>query len=99
MSTKRIIIAVLASIVCGWGIWQTTRVGLARTLEEYAARGRRDNVATSIQTIARVTDPQAAADRAVALLPQDAEAYSAQGDVFQSVSDYQRARDAYARAV
>ncbi len=99
MTTKRIIIAVLSSVLCGWGIWQTSRVGLARTLEEYAARGRRDNVAVSVQTIARVTEPQAAADRAVALSPGDAEAYSAQGDVFQSVADYPHARDAYARAV
>jgi hypothetical protein len=99
VTAKRIIIAVLASVLCGWGIWQTTHVGLARTLDEYAARGRRDNVAAWVQTIAQVTEPQAAADRAVALSPHDAEAYSVQGDVFQSVGDFGRARDAYARAV
>jgi len=99
MTTKRIIIAVLASGLCGWGIWQTARGGLARTLDEYAARGRRDNVAAWVQTIAHVTDPKAAADRAVALLPNDAETYSALGDVCQSIADYRQAREAFARAV
>ncbi len=99
MTTKRIIIAVLASVLCGWGIWQTSRVGLARTLDEYAARGRRDNVAVWALSIAQVNDPKAGVDRAVALLPQDAEPYSALGDVCQSLEDYPQARDAFARAV
>lgn len=99
MTTKRITIAVLASVLCGWGIWQTARVGLARTLDEYATKGRRDNVAEWALTIARVNDPWAAADRAVALLPGDAEAHSARGDVLQSIEDYPQAQDEFTRAV
>ena len=99
MTTKRITIAVLASVLCGWGIWQTTRVGLARTLDEYAAWGRRDDVVEWVLTIARVNDPQAAADRAVALSPGDAEAHSARGEVLQSIEDYPQAQAEFARAV
>ena len=99
MTTKRIVIAVLASVLCGWGIWQSARVGFARTLDEYAVRGRQDNVAEWVLTIARVNDPMAATDRAVALLPSDAEAHSARGDVLQSIENYPQAQDEYARAV
>lgn len=99
MSAKRVIIAVFASVLCGWGIWQTARVGLARTLVEYSAKGRRDNFAVWALTIARVDDPAAAADRAVALLPQDAESYYARGAVLQSIGDYAQAQDAFAHAV
>jgi tetratricopeptide (TPR) repeat protein len=99
MTTKRITIAVLASALCVWGIWQATRVGLARTLDEYAARGRHDNVVEWVLTIARVNDPMAAADRAAELLPGDAEAHSARADVLQSVGDYAQAQEEYTRAV
>ena len=99
MSPKRVIIAVFASVLCGWGIWQTARVGLARTLVEYAAKGRRDNFAVWALTIARVDDPGSAANRAVALLPQDAESYYARGAVLQSIGDYPQAQDAFAHAV
>ena len=99
MKTKGLIIAVLASVLCGWGIWQSARIGLARTLDEYGVRGRRDNVAVWIATLTRVSDPQSVVDRAVALSPQDADSYSARGDVFQSIGDYPQARDTYERAV
>lgn len=99
MNPKRIAIAVLAAVLCVWGIWQTTRVGFARTLEEYAAKGRRDNVVEWVLTIARLNDPITAADRAVAVIPGDAEAHSARGDVLQSIEDYPQAQDEYARAV
>ena len=99
MTTKRIAIAVLTSVLCAWGIWQTTRVGLARTLDDYAARGRRDNVVGWVLTIAGVNDPMAAADRAVTLVPGDAEAHSARADVLQTVGDYPQAQEEYARAV
>lgn len=99
MTLKRIAIAVLASVLCGWGIWQTTRAGLARTLDDYAARGRRDNVIDLILTIARVNDPKAATDRAAQLTPGDAEAHSARGDVLQTIPDYRHAQDEYTRAV
>lgn len=99
MNTRRIIIAVLAAALCCWGIWQAARIGYARTLDEYAAKGRRENVVEWVLAIARVNDPKAAADRAVALLPGDAEAHSARGEVLQLIEDYQQARDEFARAV
>jgi hypothetical protein len=99
VTTKRIIIAVLASVLCGWGTWQTARVGLARTLVEYSAKGRRDNFAMWALTIARVKDPEAAANRAIALSPQDAEAFYARGAVLQSIGEYSQAQDAFASAV
>ena len=99
MTTKRIAIAALASVLCGWGIWQTTRIGFARTLDDYAVRGRRDNVVQWVVTMARVDESMAAADRAVALSPGDAEAHAARGDVLQSIGDYPQAQDEYARAV
>src|SRR5258706_13000729 len=99
MNTKRVIIAVLASVLCGWGIWQPARVGLARTLVEYSAKGRRDNFAMWALAVARVNDPEAAADRAVTLSPQDAESYYARGAVLQSTGEYSQAQDALARAV
>jgi tetratricopeptide (TPR) repeat protein len=98
MTTKRAIIAALASVLCGWGVWQTARVGLARTLVEYSAKARRDNFAMWALTIARVNDPETAADRAIALSPQDAESYYARGAVLQSVGEYSQAQDAFERA-
>jgi hypothetical protein len=97
--TRRIIIAGLASALCGWGIWQTARVGLARTLDEYAVKGRRDMFAAWALNIARVDDPKAAEDRAVTLSPQDADGYSARGDVLQSIGDYPQSRDAFAQSL
>lgn len=99
MNTRRFIIAVLAAALCCWGIWQAARIGYTRTLDEYAAKGRRENVVEWILTIARVNDPKAAVDRAVALLPGDAEAHVARGEVLQRIEDYQQARDEFARAV
>ena len=66
MNTKRFIIAVLAAALCCWGIWQATRIGYARTLDEYAAQGPRDNVVEGVLAIAGVNDPKAAVDRAYA---------------------------------
>ncbi|MDX6574751.1 MAG: peroxin-5 [Blastocatellia bacterium] len=96
---KRILIAVLAFILCVWGIWQAARVGFARTLDEYAAEGRRDNVTAVVATLAALSDSKTAADRAVALLPADAESHAARAEVLQRVEDYQQARDEFQRAV
>ncbi|MDX6528343.1 MAG: Tetratricopeptide repeat [Blastocatellia bacterium] len=96
---KRILIAVLASILCVWGIWQAARIGFARTLDEYAAEGRRDNVAAVVATLAGLSDSKTAADRAVTLLPADAESHAARAEVLQRVEDYQQARDEFQRAV
>jgi len=99
MNTRRVIFAVLASVLCGWAIWQSARVGLARTLDDYAAKGRRDSFIEWVLTIAQVNDPKAGADRAVALLPGDAEAHSARAEVLQAIEDYQQAQAEFARAV
>jgi tetratricopeptide (TPR) repeat protein len=99
MNPKRFIIAVLASVVCGWGIWQTARVGFARTLAQYAARQRGDNSADFVLWLARVNTEDGAGDRAVALLPRDAETHSARGNVLQRLEDYPHARDEFERAV
>jgi Tetratricopeptide repeat len=99
MTTRRIIIAGLASVLCCWGIWQAARVGWARTLTEYAATQRRDNVAVFVATQAGVSDARSAADRAVVLLPADAETHAGRADLLQRLEDYQQARDEFERAV
>jgi tetratricopeptide (TPR) repeat protein len=99
MNPKRLIIAVLAAVLCGWGIWQTARVGLARTLAQYAARQRGDHSADFVLWLARVNTEDGAGDRAVALLPSDAETHSARGDVLQRLENYPQARDEFERAV
>ena len=99
MTTRRIIIAVLASVLCCWGIWQAARVGLARTLTEYAAKQRRDNVADFVVRLVGVSDVKGAADRAVVLLPADAETRAGRADVLQRLEDYAQARDEFARSV
>src|SRR5882672_1075945 len=99
MTPRRIIIALIAAFLCGWGIWQAARVGLARTLDDYAARQRRDNVAAFVAKLAKVSDAKSSADRAVALLPADAEGHAARAEVLQRVEDYGQARDEFERAV
>jgi len=99
MSIRRIIFAVLAAVLCGWAIWQSARVGLARTLDEYAARGRRDSFIEWVLTMARVNDPKTGADSAVALLAGDAEVHSGRGDVLQTIADYPQAQAEFAQAV
>jgi tetratricopeptide (TPR) repeat protein len=99
MKTKRLIVAVLASVLCGWGIWQTARVGLARTLAQYAARQRGDNSADFVLWLARVNTENGAGDRAVALLPGDAETHFARGNALQRLEDYPQAREEFERAV
>ena len=96
---KRIAITVLTSLLCGWGIWQAARVGFARTLAEYAASQRHDNVNDLAMRLAAVTDAKGAAERAVALQPADAEGHAYLAEVLQQVDDYQRARDEFERSV
>lgn len=99
MTSRRTFITLLAAALCCWGIWQAARVGFARTLNDYAARQRRDNVAAVVIKLARVSDASSAADRAVALLPADAEGHLARADVLQRLQDYEQARDEIKRAV
>lgn len=99
MIIKRLLITILASFVCWWGIWQAARVGLARTLAQYAAEQKRDNATAIAVRLAGVTDARGAADRAVRLLPVDTETHSARAVVLQSLEDYPQAQDEFTRAV
>ena len=83
MTTKRVIIAVLASAALAWAIWQAANTGRARTLSEHADQ----------------TNETAAADRAVSLSPSDAETHAARGGVLQRTEDYAQAVEEYRRAV
>jgi Flp pilus assembly protein TadD len=98
VNSKRFIIAALSAALCCWGIWQAARVGLARTLTEYATQ-RSDNVRDLAVRLAAVSDVKGAAARAAVLLPADAETHAARADVFQRLEDYQQARDEFERAV
>jgi hypothetical protein len=80
---KRIVIASLASVLCSWAIWEAARTGIARTLAERA----------------ELTDEISAANRAVRLAPNDAEAHFARGEVLQSSEDYTEASVEFERAV
>lgn len=99
MNARRIVIAVVASFLCCWGIWQAARVGFARTLAEYAAQQRRDNAASVVAKLTSVSDPLRAAEKAVAILPGDAETHFARAEVLQRYAAYATARDEYERAV
>ena len=99
MLAKRILVTVIAALLCCWGMWQAARVGFARTLDEYAAQQRRDNVASVVAKLARVSDAKSGADRAVAILPADAESHAARAEVLQRFENYGEARDEFERAV
>ena len=98
MNTRRFIIAILATALCAWGIWQAARVGFARTLVQYASN-QRDNIAVLVAARAGVSDAKGAVDRAVALLPADAETHAGRADVLQRLEDYPQAREEFERAV
>jgi len=83
MNTRRVIIAVLASLALAWAAWQSASSGWARTLGEAAD----------------LANDTAAADRAVSLSPWDAEAHAALGGVLQRTEDYPRAVTELQRAV
>lgn len=99
MIIKRLLITILASFACWWGIWQAARIGLARTLVQYAAEGKRDNATAIAVRLAGVTDSKGAADRAVTLLPTDAETHSGRAVIMQSIDDYLQAQDEFSTAV
>jgi len=80
---KRIAIAAIGIVACAFGIWQATRVGVARTLAQYAI----------------VTNDRDAAARAVRLLPNDAETHSTRGVVLQHTENYLEATRELERAV
>jgi len=96
---KHLVIAVLAACLCGWGIWQAVRVGLARTLDEYAVEQRSDNATEAVLSLANVSNAKSGVDRAVALLPADAESHAARAEILQQIEDYEQARDEFECAV
>ena len=83
LTSRRLIIASLATALCLWGIWQAARIGIARTAGE--------NAGLSGQT--------STADLAVRLSPADAETHYARGDLLQQISDYPQAKTEFERAV
>ncbi len=99
MNTRRVIIALLATALCGWAIWQAARIGLARTLVEYATIERRDNATVFVAARATVSDAKGAAGRAVLWSPADAETHAGRGDVLQRLGDYPQAREEFQRAI
>jgi len=80
---KRITIAAVGIVACAFGIWQAARVGVARTLAQYAI----------------VTNDRDAAARSVRLLPNDAETHSTRGVVLQHTENYLAATRELERAV
>ena len=99
MNPRRLIIAVLSAALCAAAIWQAARIGVARTLVEYANGERRDNAAVFVATRAAVSDAKGAAGRGVLLSPTDAETHAGLADVLQRLEDYAPARDEFQRAV
>src|ERR1700730_14014319 len=83
LSAGRILIAILSSAFVCWAIWQTARIGIARTVSENAMLGN------------QVGD----ADRAVRLSPSDAETHYARGEVLLASDDDAQARIEFERAV
>jgi tetratricopeptide (TPR) repeat protein len=82
VTTRRIIIAGLTSLLCLWAIWQAARIGIARTAA--------DSAQVKMQT--------SAADLAVRLSPADAETHYARGDVFERSQDYSHAKAEFEQA-
>jgi hypothetical protein len=80
---RRIAITIVGTVAFSWAIWEAARTGIARTLAERA----------------ELTDEINAADRAVKLAPNDAEAHFARGEVLQSSEDYRGASVEFERAV
>jgi len=95
---KRIISTVLASAFCCWGTWQAAKIGFARTLDDYAIKQPRDIPTDAVLALAGVSDPKSAVDRAVTLLPADAETQAARAEVLQQLDEYAQARDEFQRA-
>src|SRR5260221_842101 len=95
---KRIISTVLASVFCCWGTWQAAKIGFARTLDDYAVKQPRDIPTDAVLALAGVSDPKSAVDRAVTLLPADAETHAARAEVLQRLDAYAQARDEFQRA-
>lgn len=73
----------MGAVVCGLAIWESARIGSARTAAHNALR----------------TNDTAIADRAVRLLPNDAEVHAARGIVLQRTESYPDASLELERAI
>jgi len=80
---KRVLIGAIGGAACCLGIWQSARIGFARNLTERAV----------------LTNATAAADRAVRMLPNDAETHAALGIILQRTERYAEACGELERAI
>ncbi len=76
MTTKRIIIAIIAAAACSWGVWQSARSGIARTWGESALETSQINTA----------------DKSVKLSPTDAEPHCVRAVLLEQAEDYAQAQ-------
>lgn len=83
LTSKRILIAVLAAATLCWATWQAARTGQARHLSRHAAQ----------------TNDLAAADRAVAVSSSDAETHLVRGEALFRTEDFPAAQLELERAV
>src|SRR5712671_5772503 len=77
------VICIVAAAVCALAIWESARVGFARTAAQNALR----------------TNDTGIADRAVRSLPNDAEVHAARGIVLQRIENYPEAGRELERAI
>ncbi|HMH42732.1 MAG TPA: hypothetical protein VK557_04570, partial [Pyrinomonadaceae bacterium] len=80
---KSAIMGIVGAVVCALAIWESARIGSARTAAHNALR----------------TNDTAIADRAVRLLPNDAEVHAARGIVLQRTESYPEAGRELERAI
>lgn len=80
---KRFLIGLIGVVACCLGIWQSARIGFARNLAEQAV----------------LTNATASADRAVRMLPNDAETHAAHGIILQRTERYAEACGELERAI
>jgi tetratricopeptide (TPR) repeat protein len=80
---KSAVICIVAAVLCALAIWESARVGFARTAAQNALR----------------TNDTGVADRAVRSLPNDAEVHAARGIVLQRIENYPEAGRELERAI
>jgi hypothetical protein len=81
--TKPVLVSIVGALVCAMAVWQSARVGMARSEALQALK----------------TNDVAAADKAVNRLASDPEVHAARGIVLQRTDDYAGARRELERAV
>ena len=80
---KSAVICIVAAVLCALAIWESARIGFARTAAQKALR----------------TNDTGLADRAVRSLPNDAEVHGARGIVLQRTENYPEAVRELERAI